>query len=158
MANINITTSTTDIIAQLRAAGLAKLDDPAQLRTLYKLWANAGERVAVQAYRSETSPSGQAWEALKPATLRQSRNRNRRGILRDTTAMFDSTIGQVTDDGATVGSNLAVGEYSLLAIHTFGAPKRNIPARPVLPMDDQGEPLPAFVDAIEEITLDWFFG
>lgn len=155
MANIEITASASDIIAQLRAAGLAKLEDPQQLRILYKLWANAGELAAVTAYDSETSPSGQPWEALKPATLRHARNRNRKGTLRLTGAMSDRTIGQVTADGATVGSDLAVGAYSQLAIHQFGAPRAGIPARPVLPMDAQGEPLPSFVDEIEEITLDW---
>lgn len=158
MANLSIPVTQNEILAQLRAVGLAKLDDPSALRTLYKLWANKGEAVAVRAFRSETAPYGGAWEDLAPATLRNSRNRNRRGKLRDTGALFDSTVGQVTDDGATVGSNLAVGSYSLLAIHNFGAPRRSIPARPVLPMNDQGEPLPEFIDEIEEITLDWFFG
>ncbi|MEM6836277.1 MAG: phage virion morphogenesis protein [Cyanobacteria bacterium P01_C01_bin.120] len=155
MANINITTSTTDIIAQLRAAGLAKLDDPAQLQTLYKLWINAVDQEAVQAFRTEISPSGQPWADLQPATLRYSRNPSRRGKLRDTSALFGSLAGQIVGDGIDYGSSQSVGEYSLLAIHHFGAPRASIPARPSLPMDDQGEPLPFFVDRIEEITLDW---
>lgn len=155
MANLNIEVSQSEILAQLRAAGLAKLEDPAALNTLYSLWAVRGERLARTAFRTETAPYGAPWADLQPATLKHSRNRNRRGILRDTTAMFDSTIGQVTDDGATVGSNLAVGEYSQLAIHHFGGPRAGIPARPVLPMEPDGEPMPQFIDEIEEITLDW---
>lgn len=154
MANLTIPISTNEIVVQLRAAGLAKLDDSAQLRVLYKLWANAGDRVTTQAFRTETAPYGQPWADIQPITRRRG-SRNRRGILRDTNALFGSTAWQPTEDGAIGGSSQKVGKYSLLAIHQFGAPRAGIEARPVLPMDDQGEPLPQFIDEIEEITLDW---
>jgi phage gpG-like protein len=158
MANLRIEASQNDIINQLRAAGLAKLDNPAELRGLFAAWAEKGTQVVDRAFETETGPGGQPWADLQPATLRYSRNRNRRGILRDSNTLFKTTIGVPTNDGAEIGSNQEVNGFSLLAIHQFGAPRAGIPARRVLPMDDQGEPLAEFIDEIEELTLDWFFG
>jgi len=190
MANLSIQTSTTEILAALRSTALGKLENPQQLTTLYKLWANAGERVAVQAFRTETAPYGSPWQELSPITKKLDAGGKRRGKLRKSGALFDSLAGQVLSDGAQIGTNQVVGAYSLGAIHQFGAivpitPKSRaffrfrfsatknegwsdlanlgndfveIPARPFLPMDEQGEPLPQFIAEIEEITIDWLFG
>jgi phage gpG-like protein len=150
VANLKANITNAEIAAALQASNqLAKLSRP---ETLYKIWANYLERLAVQAYKGETAPFGSRWAPLKPATLSR---KTRETILRDSSNMYDSTVGQVLPDGAQVGSNQRVGEYSLLAIHQFGAPRRGIPARRVLPMDDEGEMLPQAQEELIALARDW---
>ncbi len=74
-----------------------------------------------------TSPSGQGWAALSPAyQKRKKQNKDKiltlRGYLRGTLAY------QVTDNALLVGTP----NQTYAATHQFGAPARNIPARPFL--------------------------
>lgn len=116
MADLTITATDAAITNALTAAlRLDRLRNPVPL---YKAWANYLERLVVQAYKTETAPFGAGWPALKPATLKRKR---RSTILRESGALYDSTVAQVLPDGVQVGSNMAVGEYSLLAIHQYGA-------------------------------------
>ncbi|MBW4484900.1 MAG: phage virion morphogenesis protein [Tildeniella torsiva UHER 1998/13D] len=144
MADLTIDLGNNQVANALAAT--LRLDRLTNPQPLYKAWAQYLEGLAVTAYRTETAPFGAGWPALKPATVARKKGP---GILRESRNLFDSTVGQVLPDGAQVGSNQKVGEYSLLAIHQFGAPRRNIPARRVLPMDDQGEVLP---EAVEELV------
>lgn len=149
MANLQVDVSQAAIEAAIKIR-LARLQRP---RPLYAAWAQYLEELAVQSFRTETPPFGGAWAPLAPATL--ARTPRRRGILRVTGKLFDSTVGQVLPDGAAVGSNLAVGPYSLLAIQIFGAPRRNIPARMALPMEPDGEPMPEIIPELTAMTLDF---
>jgi phage gpG-like protein len=149
MANLKVEVSQAAIEAAINIR-LARLQRP---RPLYAAWAQYLEGLAGQAFRTETVPFGAAWAPLAPATLASTPRR--RGKLRVTGTLFDSTVGQVLADGAAVGSNLAVGSYSLLAIQIFGAPRRNIPARMALPMEPDGEPMPEIIPELTALTLDF---
>lgn len=129
MANLETLISDSAIEFAIRDA-LAPLENP---QPLFRAWANYLEGVAVQAVRTEIEPFGSPFAPLSPVTVAR---KTRNTILRETGTLFDSIIGQVLPDGASVGSNQAVGEFSLLALHQFGT--KNMPARGVLPMDDQG--------------------
>lgn len=129
-------------------------------QALYKAWANHLEGLTVNAFKSETAPYGSSWAPLKEETVKRKqarkspRSKNR--ILRDTATLYNTLAARATPTGAVVGTNQTVGSYSLGAIHQFGAPRRNIPARPFLPMDDQGNALPQLVTDLQEITEDFF--
>lgn len=150
MADLSITITDAAITNALSAA--LRLDRLRNPQPLYKAWANYLERIVVQAYKTETAPFGAGWTDLKPRT----RARKKRGtILRESGALYDSTVAQVLSDGVQVGSVLAVGSYSLLAIHQFGAPRRSIPARRVLPMDSSGNALPEVAQELLLLTDDY---
>jgi len=116
MADLSITISDIEINNALSA--VLRLDRLRNPQPLYKAWANYLERLVVQAYKTETAPFGAGWPALRPATLKR---KKRSTILRESGALYDSTVAQVLPDGVQVGSNLGVNGYSLLAIHQFGA-------------------------------------
>ncbi len=135
------------------AATVKRLENPAPL---YKAWANYLEEVAVRAFKEQKAPYGLPWEDLSPAYERRklAAGQTRKGKkgkaksrpvgqgmlkLRWTGQLYDSIYAEAERDGAVVGSNLAVGSFSLAAIHQFGAPRRNIPARQFIPIDEVGE-------------------
>jgi len=91
------------------------------------------------------------WEPLKPATIaariRKSKKKPTAGstyqILRDTGALRQSFVPLSDEKLAGVG---AVSFFSpvdqedhgdLAAVHQFGAPAKNLPARPMLPTEDR---------------------
>jgi phage gpG-like protein len=152
---------------------------------IFKAWANHIEGLAVQAFKNEAAPYGADWQPLSPQYLAHKQGyarrvgakkrkakrrgeefRDRRGSpkkggalkLRWTGALYDSIYARVDGDVVIAGSNLAVGSYSLGAIHQFGAPARNIPARPFLPVDAEGEPLPQLVDELTQMAIDYLQG
>jgi len=126
--------------------------DPA----LFKTWGNYLERRTVQAFKQETSPAGQPWTPLRPKTIERKLKRktpkSRNKILRDTGALYDSINTKILPDGIEFGTNIKVGKYSLGAIHQYGAPRRNIPPRPFLPLDATGRLLPQDEAEIKRIT------
>ena len=124
---------------------------------LHKAWRNYLVELKTRAYKTETAPFGSGWPALKPETIKRTPNR-RGGILRVTNQLYISTVAQILPDGVQIGSNLAVGQYSLLAIHQYGAPRRNIPARRVLPIDDSGDLLPPAETEIFALAEDYILG
>ena len=133
---------------------IVRLQNPAPL---YKAWGNYLEELTTRAYKTETAPFGSGWPALKPETIKRTPNR-RGGILRVTNQLYTSTVAQVLPDGAQIGSNLVVGEYSLLAIHQYGAPRAKIPARRVLPVNAQGDLLPQVEDECFALAEDYILG
>ena len=154
MANLEVEIANREI-EQALSGSLTFLLNPTPL---YKAWANYLESVSVKAFRTQTAPFGSKWQSLKPATVarkRAKRAKFTRAILRETGTLFNTVNAVVLPDGASVGTNQRVGQYSLGAIHHFGAPKRNIPSRPILPMDIQGDVLPQVVTEIAQITLDY---
>ncbi|MEM8603249.1 MAG: phage virion morphogenesis protein [Cyanobacteria bacterium P01_H01_bin.121] len=128
---------------------------------LYKAWGDYLFGVAADSFRQQRSPSGQPWQQLKEATYRRKRQRRSprskypNSILRDTGVLRDTLAAQPLPDGVEVGTNRPVGRYSLGAIHQFGAPRRNIPSRPFLPLGAQGEVLPEAVQALEQQLIEF---
>jgi len=155
MANFSIQVDDQEVVVVVRSL-LGRLDNA---QPLYKSWANHLEKRTVQSFQRESSPTGIAWAQLSPKTLtkraKRKSPRTKGKILRDTGSLYDSVAARTLPDGAEVGTNRQVGAYSLGAIHQFGAPARNIPARPFLPMDPAGELLAEDVTEIRELTQRW---
>lgn len=150
MANLEIE------ISDLRLPSLTDRD----LSGLYKAWATELEKETILAFDREVSPAGVPWQPVSAETVRRREARKspptRGKILRDLGNLYDSVFARPVSDGAVVGSNQAVGEYSLLAIHQYGAPRRNIPARPALPMDENGNLIPEVRENLIEIAARFF--
>jgi phage virion morphogenesis protein len=133
-------------MANITLKDLQKLERRLQSPRLFKAWGQYLERRIVKSFRSETSPAGQKWAPLKPATRKRKGSKTRRPqsrypkkILRDMGDLYQSINSQINPDGVTTGTNRQVGSYSLGAIHQYGAPRAGIPARPFLPIDPQGQ-------------------
>ncbi len=97
-------------------------------------WAGAVGEVLVedveQRFQTQSDPWGQAWEALKPSTLRSRAARGLSGpILQITRTLANSKYSRLVGRAVVVG--LAVG-YAVH--HQYGAPSAGLPARPILPM------------------------
>lgn len=150
MANFNVE------IDDIRLESFADRD----LRGLYVVWARELEKEAILAFDRETSPAGVRWDPVTAETIARREKRKspptRGKILQDTGTMADSVFARPTSEGAVVGSNQRVGKYSLLAIHQFGAPKANIPARPVLPMDQDGNLIPEVREELIQLAVEFF--
>uniref|UniRef100_UPI003F7257EF phage virion morphogenesis protein n=1 Tax=Gloeomargarita lithophora TaxID=1188228 RepID=UPI003F7257EF len=132
-------------MANVRLDGLESLAQRLKKPALFKAWGQHLERRMVTAFRTETSPAGQKWPDLQAKTRLSKRNRKRpksrypNKILRDTGDLYASISSQLLADGVVTGTARRVGSYSLGAIHQYGAPRRGIPPRPFLPINERGE-------------------
>lgn len=111
------------------------------------------------AIKNETSPNGNKFAALNPkyaARKAKDKKTKRNGILQQSGQLFDSIAAEATEDTAIVKTNRPVGSYDLGSIHQFGAPRRNIPARPFFPITDQGDLLPDAEEEIRGLISDYF--
>ena len=88
-----------------------------------------------KAFQTQTSPFGQKWKALNAATLKAKKGRGK--ILLDRGKLSDSLAIQVSNKKLFVGVN-AGEKFQYGLSHQFGSKKRNIPARPFLPIDENG--------------------
>jgi len=79
---------------------------------------------------NDESQRAAAWAPLKPATLAQKLKAGKSSaILKRNVVLARSwRVGAVTPSTVTVGTDRPYAPY-----HQFGAPKRGIPARPMLP-------------------------
>jgi phage gpG-like protein len=97
-----------------------------------------------QIFATQGSVIGKPWAPLSPKTIRQKQRKGfpleplvRTGRLR--ASLTDETSGEMILDidplGLTFGSARPVdrGDWWLAPIHHFGAPRRNIPARALMP-------------------------
>jgi phage gpG-like protein len=153
MANLTISVSKFNLPPDFEA----KLTNP---KPLFQQWASYLDSITVTAFKSESSPAGVPWAALSPAYAKRKAadKKARYGLkkLKYTGVLFDSLAATILPDGVRVGTNVSVGKYSLGAIHQYGAPKRNIPARPFLPLDPGGEILPQTKDRLNAIAAKYF--
>ena len=105
-----------------------------------------------QRFDAQTSPNGQPFAALSPAyaTRKRAHPTALRKILQFGGELRDSFVAFPTPTGVTISSNLKVsGGRSLAAIHHFGAPAANIPARPILGLDAQDR------QELKDTVRDW---
>jgi phage virion morphogenesis protein len=114
---------------------------------------------ARNAIKTQTSPDGSKFAALNPkyaARKAKDKKTKRNGILQQSGQLFDTIAAEATNDTAIVKTNRPVGSYDLGSIHQFGAPRRNIPARPFFPITDDGDLLPDAVEEIQSLAANYF--
>ena len=125
----------------LRAAG--KLTN-SNILTWFYSFADPYMRTSFRkSFETKTSPDGKAWEPLKDSTiLRKGRSdilRKTGGLMRSVTqkrgeAKITRSIGEGEIE-MTWGDNIKLplkGGFDKYAIHQLGAPRKNIPARPMI--------------------------
>lgn len=79
-------------------------------------------------FRSQAAPDGQPWAPLSPAYARRKARKGRGDLLLVYNGYLASTLRyQVSGDELMVGSDR---QYA--AVHQFGNPDQNIPARPFI--------------------------
>jgi phage virion morphogenesis protein len=84
-------------------------------------------------FKLEKSPDGQPWKKLSPKyAQKKAKAKAIQKKLQFTGDLRASIAYSVSPRSVEIGTNKKVGSYSLGAIHQFGAPRRNIPARPFL--------------------------
>ena len=93
----------------------------------------------------KAGPEGQAWDAWSDSYAATRIDKPGKSLLQNEGDLLDSiTTGEITDDGAEVGTNLIYA-----ATHQFGDTERNIPARPYLGLSR------ANVDDLERLLQNW---
>ena len=108
-------------------------------------------RRVLEGFERQRDPWGRPWEPLSPETVRRKGSSR---ILEDTGRLRQSiawrTLGR---DAVVVGTNV---EYA--PVHQFGSDERHIPARPFLPLAEEGVDLPTgwMADVIE--ILERYYG
>lgn len=90
------------------------------------------QRVAL-CFEDQRSPWGEPWEPLSDRTLKRRRDQGREGvsILRD----WGVLLGSLSYQANYQGVDIRIGaDDRPAAVHQFGSPEQNIPARPFLPV------------------------
>jgi len=156
---------------RILAGTIAKIRKP---QPLYKAWANYLEAEAVRAFKNQRAPgaAGKPWAELSDryrrykegySSRKKRKGTNARGApkaggklkLQWSGALFNSLYARATNNAAEVGTAQKVGRYDLGAIHNFGAPRANVPARPFLPVDADGNLYPGVRDELNQLLADY---
>jgi phage virion morphogenesis protein len=123
-----------------------------QLTDLTPIMASIGEYMVGRTrerFDNSTAPDGQKWAPLAQATIDDKRRRQKGGtsrngrsiartnanpedILKDTFLLRDTITYQPTSSSVAIGTPQKYGVH-----HQYGAPRRNIPARPFLGVNDE---------------------
>lgn len=113
---------------------------------------------AERAFETQTSPFGEAWQPLHHKTINKKKHDK---ILIHTGTLKNSLYKQVQDLTGFVGVNASFKDFQYGLSHQFGSlatTKRawDIPERPFLPIDLEGNIPSSIEDKIERNLLEWF--
>jgi phage virion morphogenesis protein len=98
-------------------------------------------------FDKESDSSGKKWKRLKKNTLKYKNKRGYKKKLQNRGILASSITSNVTPKGVEVGTNL-----SYAPVHQKGSEKKNIPARPFMPINEDGQiPVSLEKEIIEEI-------
>jgi phage virion morphogenesis protein len=123
-----------------------------QLTDLTPIMSSIGEYMVGRArdrFDSSTAPNGQQWAPLAQATIDAKRHKQKGGtsragrsiartnanpedVLKDTFLLRDTITYQPTALSVAIGTPQKYGVH-----HQYGAPRRNIPARPFLGVNEE---------------------
>ena len=114
--------------------------------------ANTLQNVTEESFDKQASPFGEKWKPNAPKTLQKKRGNK---ILIQSGLLSQSFTQKVTGSSAQVGIRL---EYA--AIHQFGGKagrgkKANIPARPFMPINKNGEIPKDLGERLENEVVDY---
>ncbi|EAL2513573.1 phage virion morphogenesis protein [Campylobacter jejuni] len=106
------------------------------------IMASVGESIRnsiVYSFQTETSPFGEKWKPLKPKTIKQKiKEGKNNGILKRDGGLSDPDNWQIesSKNHVEVFNNMQNKKgFKYGYVHQWGNRKRNIPARPFLPID-----------------------
>lgn len=149
--NISYTIVSDTVTPDIRAR-LARVQNPEPaLRRMGQVLVN----FARQAFR-DPSKRPAPWPGLSPRTLAQKKKKGygSKPLIASGTLARSPRVISVTRNEVVVGSDRAVGPYSLAAIHQLGAPRRHIPARPFFPFQN-GQTMPAAREQVTAVLRAW---
>lgn len=132
---------------------LEKLSKALENKTpLLRRVANTLQNATEESFDKQASPFGEKWKPNAPKTLQKKRGNK---ILIQSGLLSQSFTQKVTGSSAQVGTNK---EYA--AIHQFGGKagrgkKVNIPARPFMPIKQNGEIPKDLGDRLEREVVDY---
>ena len=103
-------------------------------------------------FTKEASPFGAKWSPLKLSTLKAKARKNQgQNILRASGTLQDTWLVSTDANSVTVSGNAKSSKgYAYGAVHQFGSAKKNIPARPFLPVDASGALEPKLLKTIND--------
>ena len=145
-------TIVSDTVTPDIRARLARVQNPEPaLRRMGEVLVNW----ARQAFR-DTSKRPASWPQLADRTLAQKKKKGygSKPLIASGALARSPRVVSVTRNEVVVGSDRAVGSYSLAAIHQLGAPKRRIPARPFFPFLN-GQTMPAAREQVAAVLRRW---
>ncbi len=105
-----------------------------------------------EAFANGSSYDGTPWQRLKPSTLKYKKDSK---MLYDSGDLQRSLAIGKNGDEVWVGVNASSKGFQYGLSHQFSSDKRHIPARPFLPMDDEGEVYQDVIDDIVEMLSDY---
>jgi phage virion morphogenesis protein len=105
-----------------------------------------------EAFSSERAPDGSAWPDLAPSTWRRKKSPRK---LFESGTLAGSLHAESTSTEARVGVNATRRGFPYGVVHQFGSSKRHIPARPFLPVTEDGRLYDNVVEEIVEMMQEW---
>lgn len=105
-----------------------------------------------EAFEGQSSYDGTPWERLKPSTLKYKKDPR---MLYDSGDLQRSLAMGMDGDEVWIGVNASSNGFQYGLSHQFSSEKRNIPARPFLPVDENGEVPQDVIDNILEMLGDY---
>jgi phage virion morphogenesis protein len=93
-----------------------------------------------ESFETKKSPFGESWAPLSIKTLAQKRKKGYRDtILREEGDLEDKWTHKADASSVAVGTNVKSKKgFAYAGVHHFGSKKKNIKARPFLPVDKNG--------------------
>jgi len=123
--------------------GLQRLTNA--LRNMQPVYRSIGNSLVSdiqETFDTSTSPWGERWAALAPATIAARRKGNRSATdkpLLNFGRLKSSIVPRPLPDGVAVGSSDTEGK---VLMHQFGSTRRNVPARPFMPIRGNAVDMP----------------
>ncbi len=102
---------------------------------------NKIKNIIEESFENQTSPSGEKWQKLKPMTKMKKLKKGKSDkILRQSGDLEDNwEISQGKNEVRIFNNTKSDKGFSYGIVHQFGSDAKNIPARPFLPIDSDGE-------------------
>lgn len=118
-------------------------------KAIHREMANVVYGQAQEAFENERSPAGDVWLPLKPETIRRkggSKKLYEEGTLQGT------LYAVATPEYGEVGVSATANGFPYPAVHQYGS--KHVPARPFMPLDENGEVLENTAEEIMAAVLE----
>lgn len=124
---------------------------PAQMKSTMHTIGNMIRNIIEESFENQADPWGTKWKPLKPQTIRAKKGKGK--ILRAKGNLEDKWHITATPTSVEVSNNsTSPNGYHYGIVHQWGSKRKNIPARPFLPLEDDGSIMGALKDDIEDVV------
>ncbi|MDL0088150.1 phage virion morphogenesis protein [Campylobacter gastrosuis] len=120
-------------------ARLKNIESNTLKKSLFDDIGNMTSNTIKDAFVDESSPFGDKWQELSNKTKEYKKKKGKSSkILRDSGNLYSKWEVRSTANSVTVSNNSQNNDFAYGLSHQYGSNKRNIPARPFLPVDKSG--------------------